>query len=79
MEFRFEYLNISHTSCCLFLWDIFEINRNYNTNQNIIQLLKCICRDTTNLHNVSCPESFSIIQFYLVPVKLTPFLLGQYT
>lgn len=68
MESRFEYLNIWHTPCCLFLLGIFEIKRNYNTNQNIIQPLNGI-RRATNLHNISCPESFSIMRnfFNLVP------------
>ena len=69
MESRFEYLNIWHTPCCLFLLGIFEIKRNYNTNQIIIQPRKRIRPATTNLHNISCPESFSVMHnfFYLVP------------
>ena len=64
MESRFEYLNILHTSCCLFVLGIFEIKKKNNTNQDIIQPRKGIRPATINLHNIFISGRFQLYTFF---------------
>ena len=60
MESRFEYLNILHTSCCLFVLGIFEIKKNITQTKILFNLVKAYVR----LQQTYTTFSFQLYTFF---------------
>ena len=69
MESRFEYLNILHTSCCLFVLGIFEIKKNITQTKILFNLV----RHTSGYNKPT--QHFHFRKVSIIHI----FLLGQYT
>ena len=71
MESRFEYLNISHTPCCLFVLGIFEIKKNITQTKILFNLVKAYVRLQQTYTTFSFPEGFNYTHFFVGTVHIT--------
>lgn len=81
MESRFECLNIWHTPCCLFLLGIFEIKGIKTPTKILFNHLNTyvgLQQTCTTFHVLKVLQLCTIF-LISCQLKLTPFLLRQYT